>query len=552
MERTISPSELLASNEAIKPNGAVETSEAIPSSRRGSKFWLAFMACLVVDLLSALDLTAVSTALPTIVDELHGKDFIWVGTAYMIASTAILPLVGGLVSSFGRKPLLLIFTSFFAIGSAVCGAAKSMDMLIAGRAIQGIGGGGCISVTEIIYADLVPLPERGKFLGIISMVWAFACAIGPPIGGSLAQSGSWRWLFYLNIPLCGLAFVLVLVFLTVRTPRSGFKKMMATMDWAGLVLIIFGTVAISIALTWGGVKFSWTSKQVLILLCLGVASMLVFLGVEFKLAKTPTISPFVFTNRTTLSGYITTSLHSIVAMGAIFYLPVYFQACKLASPIHSGIDLFGISLVIPVFDKYRPQNYLGWMFIIVGFGLLTMLDENSSQAAYIGYQVILAIGLGIVWIAIQFPVLAPLPISNNAHALAFFTFTRSFSWARSPTFIWGTVIGGAILQNSLADKLPSEVLEALGSNTQLIYAVIPQLHTLTPDLQTKVRIVFADGLRAVWFTMLGISGLGFLTCLSLMKEVKIRKAQDESWGLAEAKGKARDTVTTNRNESESA
>ncbi|KAF7378339.1 putative iron permease [Mycena sanguinolenta] len=490
------------------------------TNKRGSRFWLIFFANLVVDLLSALDLTAVSTALPTIVEHLHGSDFIWVGSAYTIASTAVLPTIGGLASTLGRKPILLVFIAFYALGSAICGSAQSLNMLIAGRVVQGIGGGGCISVTEIIYADLVPLPERGKFLGVTASVWALACAIGPPIGGALSGSGAWRWLFFLNIPLCAIAFLLVTFFLKVQTPREGFRGMILAMDWVGLAFLVSGTVSICIPLAWAGFQHPWGSTQVLIPFCIGVGAIGAFTIVECKhrATKMPTVPSFLVTNQTTLSGYIGTLIHGIVSMAAIFYIPVYFQACQLASPIRSGADLLGLAFVIPVLailtgvsvqilDRYRPQNYIGWTLIMVGFGLFTLLDKNSSKSIYIGFQAVLGVGLGIIWISTQFPILAPLPFSNNAHALAFFTFVRCFSQT------WGVVFGGTILQNALRSRLPSNFLETFGSNAQLTYSIIQQINTLPLELKDQVRDVFAEGIKIIWYTMLGISGGGAVILL---------------------------------------
>ncbi|KAJ6493194.1 iron permease [Mycena sanguinolenta] len=513
--------------------------------RRGSTFWLILIANLVVDLLAALNFTAVSTAVPTIVEHLNGSDLIWVGSAYTVASTAILPTMGGLASTLGRKHILLGFIALFALGSALCGSAQSLTMFIAGRVVQGIGGGGCISVTEIIYADLIPLPDRGKFVGVTATVANFSSsAIGPPIGGALSASNSWRWLFFLNIPLCGVALLLVILFFKVHTPQEGFRSMIWTVDWVGLALLVAGTTTISIALAWAGFEHPWTSKQVLIPLCLGGSAIGVFSIFEYKfsVAKMPTIPSFLVTNRTTLSGYIGTGIHGIVSMAAIFYLPVYFQSCKLASPIRSGVDLLGLVCALPVLsilagasvqllNQYRPQNYVGWVLTMVGFGLVSRLDKDSTTLAYISFQIVLAIGLAILWISTQFAVLAPLPFSNNAHALAFFTFVRCFSQASN----WGIVFGGTILQNTLRGGLPPELLEVFGKNTQLAYWIIPQLTTLPAELRDQVRDVFGEGFRIIWYSMLAISALGLLSCL-LMEDVKMRSALDDTWGIAESPG----------------
>ncbi|KAI0353749.1 MFS general substrate transporter [Trametes cingulata] len=355
--------------------------------------------------------TAVSTALPTIVSHLNGTDFIWAGTAYTIASTAVVPLVGNLVSGFGRKPVLLSFILVFAVGSAISGAAQNMSMLIAGRAIQGFGGGGCISITEIIYADMVPLPERGKFQGIVATAWALACAFGPLVGRAFANSGAWRWLFFLNLPI----------------PR------------------------------------------------------------------------FFFTDRTTLSGYLGTFFHGLVAIIALYTTSPCTSRRRKA--------LVG-GLSVRVINRYCPQNYVGWSIMIVGFGLVSLLDENTSRALYIGLQIPLAVGLGII-----------------AHALAFFTFFRCFVMS------WGIVIGGTILQGKLLHTLPPDFRATLPQGVQIAYAAIPSIPTLDEPLRSEVRAAFAQAMRLIWRIMIGISGAWLLTCL-LMSEVELRKdSLDEKWGL---------------------
>ncbi|KAF8512803.1 iron permease [Gautieria morchelliformis] len=514
-----------------------DTTVVAPNNNRGYEFWMVFVANLVVDLLSALDLTAVSTALPTIVARLNGTDFIWVGSSYAIGSTAVVPTVGGLVSIFGRKPILLAFIVFFAIGSAISGAAQSMSMLIAGRAIQGFGGGGCISCTEIIYADIVPLPERGKFLGVTASVWAFACGIGPLIGGALANSGSWRWLFLLNLPLCAVSTILVFIFFHVHTPKDSFRSKIGRMDWFGNAIIICSTTSVMIGLTWGGLRFPWTSLHVLVPLCLGSCGILLFFVVEAYWVREPTVPWFSMTNRTTLSGYLGTFFHGIASICVIYYLPVYFQASKTTSAIRSGVDFLGLALTIAplaiitgasvqVFNRYRPQNYLGWILTMIGFGLLSTLNENSTTAQYIGFQVILGMGLGMIWIGTQFPILAPLPFSNNAHALAFFTFIRCLAQS------WGTAIGGTILQNTLRKRLPASFTLSLPQGVQLAYAIIPSIAGMPQPIKDQVRAAFAQSTTLIWQVMIGISGLGLMTCL-LMREVEMRKSLDEKWALKE-------------------
>ncbi|KAI0752759.1 iron permease [Daedaleopsis nitida] len=490
----------------------------VPEFNPGLDFWMVYVSNLTVDLLSALDLSAISTALPTIVGELHGTDFIWAGSAYTIAATGVLPLIGNLVDAFGRKPVLISFILMFAIGSAISGAAQTMNMLIAGRAIQGFGGGGCIAITEIIYADLVPLPSRGKYQGVQASIWAFACSIGPPIGGALADHGAWRWLFFLNIPVCGIASLLTLIFLKVRTPKAPLKDKLAQMDWTGIIVMIGSTVSILLAITWGGVQYPWTSARVLVPLIIGAVGIAVFFVLELFWLKGPTVPQFFFKNRTAFSGYIGTFIHGIVALSTIYYLPVYFQASHGASAVGSGIDMFALCIIIPVsaiasavaiqlIGRYVWSHYLGWALTIAGFGVLSTLSATSTRPVFICAQLPLAVGLGIIWIATQFPILAPLPVSNNAHALAFFTFLRNFAQS------WGI-------------RFPQGV--------QIAYAVIPTIGGLEdPALKAQVRETFARATQLIWRVMIGFSGAGLLTVL-LMREEKMRSARDAKWDLKEA------------------
>ncbi|KAI0667858.1 Mfs1.1, partial [Trametes maxima] len=500
------------------------------SGRWDLVFWMVFLSSVIIDMLSALDLTAVSTALPTIVSSLHGAHFVWAGGVYTVASSAVLPFIGDLVSAFGRKPILIFFILTFALGSALSGAAQSMDMLIAGRAVQGFGGGGCFSVTEIIYADLVPLPERGKLQGMTSAAWALACAIGPPIGGALAQHGLWRWLFFLNIPVCGAALVLNCIFLQTGTPREGFRRRVSRMDLLGASLMTGSTILVFLAITWGGIRYPWTSPLVLSLLITGCCGMLSFFVVERYWLWGPTVPKYFFTDRTTFGGYLATFLHGIASLATIYYFPVYLQAARAQSALGSDIAVLALAMTVPAAailtglsitstGRYRPQNYAGWAFLLAGFGVLSLLDERSPRAMYVGAQLPVAIGIGVVWISTQFAVLAPLPESSTTHALAFFTFTRMVAQG------WGVVLGGALLQSSLQHALPAPFIARLPHGAQVAYAAIDTIRTLPPALQADVRAAFARATRRVWRVMLGIAGAGLLSCL-LLREVRMRGAAE--------------------------
>ncbi|KAF8685508.1 Iron permease [Rhizoctonia solani] len=506
------------------------------SQKKGARFWLIFVAICASTFLSALELTSVSTALPTIVEALHGHDFAWVGSAYTLGSTAFMPMSGGLADIFGRRPVMLASLVIFAIGSAICGAAPNMSALIAGRTIQGIGGGGIITLTDIIVADLVSLAERGPYLGIVGAVWAIASAIGPPVGGAFAES---NW--HINIPIVGIAIVLVLLFLNLNTPKEPFNEKIRRIDWVGNILVIASTTSVVLALTWAGALHPWKSYQVLVPLVVGLLGLLVTFVYEFNWATEPILPRELLWNRTSLSGYLGVFLHGILVTGIVYYLPVYYQGSKGASPIRSGVDLFGIAFTVApfailtgisavVFKKYRPQNYVAWVITTIGLGLLSMVKADTSMAKSIGFQIIIGVGAGILYASTNFPVLAPLPVSLNASALALLAFIRTFAGT------YGVAIGSSVLQTELSKRLPSEFSSMFPGGTEIAFSAIPFIGALEEPLRTQVREAFADSLAVLWRVFIGIAGAGFISVF-LMKEIPMSNETDERWAMEQAEKK---------------
>ncbi|KAJ7265870.1 Mfs1.1 [Mycena haematopus] len=506
----------------VSPNPPIP--DAPPPKSRA--FYLSFVAIMVATFLSAMDLTAVGTALPTIASALNDTegDYIWVGSAYALSSTALIPLSGSLAEAFGRRPIMLICIAFFAVGSALAGASQNMHMMIAARAIQGIGGGGIINLTEILVADLVPLAERGLYQGLIGLVWSFASSIGPPIGGALANKGhkAWRWLFYLNLPLTAIAFVLVSKFLSVRHPEGSVRSKLAQVDWTGNAIVVVGSGLAIIGMTWGGIRYPWASAEVLAPLIIGFALLGVFAVYEAKVPSRPTIPSDVVANRTSLSALLMTAAHGIVSISVIYYVPVFFQACFGASPIRSAVDFlpgalitapfaFVAGAIITVLQSYRAVNMSGWIVAIVGFGLFSTLREDSSVGKWVGYQVVTAIGSGILFSAPVFPLLAPLPINRAASGLALFTFTRAFFQT------WGITISSTILQNMLEKKLPAEFVAQFPPGFEIAYAAIPAIKQLEEPLRKQVQAAFAESMAVIWQVMIGIAGLGFLFSFLMAK-----------------------------------
>ncbi|KAJ7187118.1 Mfs1.2 [Mycena filopes] len=511
--------------------------------RKGLTFWLIFASLCISLFVSALELTTVSTALPTIAASLQLRTtaFVWVGTAYSLASTAFLPMSGGLAEIFGRRPAMLLSIVLFALGSALCGAAQTQYQLIAGRAVQGLGGGGIRALAVIILADLVTLEERGLYGILTGLTWSIACVVGPIVGGSLAARGAWRWLFYLNLPIASIAAVFVCLFLRLPTPPGSFREKIGRLDLIGNFIIIASTTSCTLALTWGGATAPWTSLQVLAPLWCGLFGLAFFLLYEAAVATYPLVPFILMCNRTSLSGYVQAFVVGLVTLCVVYFLPVYFQACKDASAIHSAVLGLGVAALAPaaIFagvlvsktQRYRPQMWAGWCIILLGLGLLSTVRRDTPTWHSVMFGVVTGIGLGCVlfeYSTTMFPVQAPLPVSQNARALAFLTFVGSFAG------VWGLTVGGAILNNQLARRLPPAFLSSApaGTGSALAYALVPQIADLPPSTRVGVQAAFAEALSIVWLALLGLAGLGLAASL-LMRGLPLHTKLDARWALVD-------------------
>ncbi|KAH8833360.1 major facilitator superfamily domain-containing protein [Flagelloscypha sp. PMI_526] len=512
------------------------SAQAEPKPKKTAAFWISFVSIVLCTFLSALDLTGIGTMIPTVIADLDGADnFAWIGTAFALASTAFLPLSGNLADIFGRKSTMLLSVGIFIVGSALAGSAQNMNWLIAARTVQGIGSGGILSLSEIIISDLVPLVERGAYQGFLILTWALASAIGPVIGGSLAERASWRWLFYMNVPISAIAWLFVAFFLNVRQPTGSIWSKLAAVDWAGNLIVITGITLSNIGLAWAGVRYPWTDAHVLAPLIVGLALIVVFLAHQKFVAKFPTVPWDVLSDRTVLSAFFGTFVHGITSIALVYYIPVYFQAVKGDSPIRSGIHILPVALFIApmamvngiavqVFKRYLPGNYIGWILSTVGFGILSLLKEDSKTSAWVGYQILVGAGVGFLFSATVFPVLAPLSVERSAAALAFFTFMRT--WAQT----WGITISATILQNELIKNLPTAFTSQFPAGVEIAFAAIEYIPKLPEPVQTEVKVAFAKSMSVIWYVMIGISGIGLLSVL-MMREVPLRETLDDTYGL---------------------
>ncbi|GAA6063797.1 hypothetical protein JCM10212_005960 [Sporobolomyces blumeae] len=518
-----------------------EAANADTKERKGARFYLVFLAICCSIFLSALDLTSVSTALPAIAAEFETSEYSWVGSSYTLASTALIPWTGGFAYIFGRRPVMVASILIFALGSALTGAARNVPMLIAGRTVQGIGGGGIQTLCAILVVDLVPIAERGPYFGLMAAVWALASSIGPPVGGALASAGQWRWLFYLNLPICGIAVCFVLAFLRVKTPKTTAREKLQQMDWFNLLFVASATSLI-LGLTWGGVSYAWSSYQVLVPLVLGLAGVVAFVYVE-RYSKHPTVPFDILTHYTSVAGYVVCFLHSLLVLSVLYFFPVYLQSVVGDNATQSGVHSLSLSFTIAPMamltgfsvaktGHYKTQTVIGLALVMVGMGLMTLLTGHSSKGEWVGFPIVVGLGAGMLYSSTNFAVLAPLKPSQQPFASAFFGLIRAFGQ------VCGISVGSSVLQNRLNKTLPSDVVANLGGGGgaggggEIAFAAIPLIKNLPEPVRSQVREAFADSTRTIWQVMIGVAGLALVVALTF-KSIPLSKEKDEAWGLAD-------------------
>ncbi|MFJ9455940.1 MFS transporter [Kitasatospora sp. NPDC101447] len=495
-----------------------------PPTAAVPNLWVPIGALLLAMLLAALDQTIVSTALPTIVSDLGGLDHLsWVVTAYMLAATAATPLWGKLGDMYGRKRFFQASIVIFLLGSVLCGIAQDMGELIAFRALQGLGGGGLMVLSQAIVGDLVPPRDRGRYQGLFGAVFGVTSVLGPLLGGLFVDHLSWRWVFYVNLPIGVVALVVIAAVLHGREVRREHR-----IDYLGTALIAAVATCLVLMTSLGGTTWAWSSWQIVGLGVLGLVLLVAFVEVE-RTAVEPVLPLRLFRSRTFSLVAVISFVVGFAMFGALTYLPTYLQVVMQVSPTMSGIHMLpmvlgmlvtsiGSGQVVARTGHYRAFPIAGTAVTTVGLLLLSRLDEHSSTAETSFYFLVFGLGLGLVMQVLVLIVQNSVGYEDLGVATAGATFFRSIG-ASFGVSIFGTVFASG-LRDRLADALAGVPLppglqpEAVTTDPR----VIPRLPA---DAQAAVYHAYAESITRVFLYAVPVAAVAFVLSLFL-REQKLR------------------------------
>ncbi|KAJ4341230.1 hypothetical protein N0V87_001971 [Didymella glomerata] len=496
-----------------------------------------FLACASVDLLALMDQTTLAASLTIITKDLGASsESAWIAGAYFLTSTSFQLLYGRLSDIWSRKVLLVTGIWIFFFGSLAASLAQTSLQLIVFRAFTGVGGGGLMTVAQLIVSDIVPLRERGKYQGILGSVVALANGIGPVIGGALASQShdSWRWIFRLNLFMSAFTTACVFFFMPLKKVYGSWKQKLAAIDFFGVVLALAGSTLLVLALTWAGGEYAWSSAHVVATLVVGIATMTGFVLWQWKGTKVPLVTLDIFASKLVNGAVLTMFINGWNFLVQVYYIPSFYQLVYGYSAVKSGALLLPITLTQTLFStlsglvvhktgRYRECLLIGWAVWAVGLGLISTLS-SPSLGQQIGYGLLAGFGLGNTLQPSLIAVQAGVERKNMAVVTSFRNFIRNLGGTL------GLAISGTIINNALRSSLAPYELSR--SQVQLLLDSPDrfeeangghEMDLLVPALSTA----YQKGFRIVFIVGAVLNAIAFIAAWFLMPQVELARPDDD-------------------------
>ncbi|KAL0764068.1 hypothetical protein CaCOL14_013446 [Colletotrichum acutatum] len=495
----------------------------------------------IMSFVIALDATVIVTSLSSVIQDIGGTSTqaFWVGTAYLISCATVMPLLASLSEIFGRPVILIGSLMIFTTGTTLCCVAESIGPLLGGRVVQGIGAGGMYVLSLVVFTDIVHLRYRPKYYGIIQLAWAVGSLVGPVIGGAIAEHTTWRWIFYINFPICAYSLIAVPVLLTLKPPTRTFAEKLQLVDWLGGFLFIGSMVTFLVGLSWGGNDFPWRSAQTLVPVFIGAAGLMTTLFYEHRFAKVPFLKRTLFTDMSSITVYVLGLLQGFILYGQLYYVPFYFLSVKQKTPTMAGVAMLPVTLLlvpgsiisgvlVSRLNAYRWSIWMGWVLVAAASGLFISWSVDTHLAVNVVTLAIAGIGHGLVLNAQTFVTGAIVDESDSGAAAAMYLFLRMLGSAV------GVNIGSTTFQNVMAAELERKGITRSIAQQAEEYLVV--LRTLPDDsFKRSVLQSYASGLKGVHSVYVALAAIAFAASFlirhyDLNKEhVTVHKLQETSF-----------------------
>ncbi|CAG8949011.1 hypothetical protein HYFRA_00002139 [Hymenoscyphus fraxineus] len=526
IQSPLSPLTPPSSSDSFAAPAKTEPENLTRPEKKSLSFKLAYASVMTSAFISTMDTVIVATALPAIALDLnaHSNSAYWMGSGFLFAQAVSQPLYGSLSMVFGRKDCLIFAMVLFTVSSLFCALAQSARWLIIARVFQGLGAGGINVTGSIIITDMVPLRERGKYIGILSLASALGLMSGILMGAAIAGRATWRLIFYINLPLCIPATAGIYFFLHLSAEPLSIREKLKRKDWIGITVLTGSLISLLYGVTSGGVLHPWNSVSVILSIAIGVIGVTFFVFYEQKFAKEPMIPLRIFASRTAGVSYLSSFCLGFVLWATQYYLIQYFLTTQRHSLVGAGVAILPGTIVIPIMaaaggifisklQKFRTVNSVSWMIVTIGFSLMTQLKIDSSKAMQFGFQIIWGFGSGILFPGRQVAVQAVQTDEDVPMATAMTSFITSLGQS------FGVGIGGVVFQNQWSKHVQSAVSAGtIPPEYKLSYHQAEQAAALIQSFPSKVQIVYrvimADVIDTLFIVLAGFSAVAFLASLA--------------------------------------